>query len=929
MRRSRLFDFLLILALLFGTARVGQAHAPEQTIPPEQKARTLMLGMSAEERIGQLFLVTFQGTTADDRTQIYELISKYHIGGVVLSRKNNNFNDIQNSLIETYTLSSQLQRSEWTISQKPASGLSAANGHFIPLFVGISQEGDQYPYDQLLSGMTPLPNQMAIGATWDATNAVQVGTVLGRELQALGFNLILGPTLDVLDAPNPEKADDIGTRSFGGSPYWVSEMSQAYISGLHSGSQNRLAVIARNFPGRGSADRAADDEIASVRRTLDQLKQSELVPFFGVMGGSDTPDVSADGLLVSHTRYFGFQGNIRSTTRPLSFDQTALSEVFKLPLFSSWRDKGGLVVSDNLGSPALRRFFDPAGNNFDARQVVRNAFQAGNDLLYVDDLLASGDPDQATTIARTMDFFLQKYREDAAFAQRVDTSVQRILTLKYRLYPEFNLDQVIPNDVGLAGIGNSQQVTAEIASKAVTLISPDAADLLNVVPRPPDVHDRIVFISDGMNARQCNNCPDQPVMAVDALQSAVLRLYGPQAGGQVSRSLLTSYSYTDVLNLLNKVDVSPPVERDLQLADWIVLSQLKVTTDRPESQALHRLMKERPDLVGNKRVIVFAFNAPYYLDATEVSNLAAYYGLYSKSAPFVEIAARILFQEASPLGSLPVTVNGVGYSLSDWVRPDPKQVIHLALDEVEPPATGTATPSPTPVPTFKVGDTIPLRTGVIIDSNNHPVPDGTQVNFIFALGGTSGGVQTVETTTSKGVAHVSYRIDRPGLLEIRASSGPAVNSDLLQLDITGSQSAVITVIVPTQQPTLTPTVTLTPAPTLSPVPEKSEPQPDPPSFMDWLLAIWGVLGCAGAVIWLGPRLLTNRWAVRWGLCMALGGLLGYNYLALRLPGSQALLERTSSLGVMMVSLFGVALGGLAGWLWRYLDKPSTPPQTKP
>ena len=43
--------------------------------------------------------------------------------------------------------------------------------------------------------------------------------------------------------------------------------------------------------------------------------------------------------------------------------------------------------------------------------------------------------------------------------------------------------------------------------------------------------------------------------------------------------------------------------------------------------------------------MVFAFNAPYYLDATDISKLTAYYAFYSKINPFIDVAARILFQE--------------------------------------------------------------------------------------------------------------------------------------------------------------------------------------------------------------------------------------------------------------------------------------------
>ncbi len=98
-----------------------------------------------------------------------------------------------------------------------------------------------------------------------------------------------------------------------------------------------LLVIAKHFPGSGSADRSNEQEVATVRKSLDQLKQIELAPFFAVTGERDPAARSwaiTDGLLVSHIRYQGFQGNIRATTRPVSFDAQALSSILSLPQFA-------------------------------------------------------------------------------------------------------------------------------------------------------------------------------------------------------------------------------------------------------------------------------------------------------------------------------------------------------------------------------------------------------------------------------------------------------------------------------------------------------------------------------------------------------------------------------------------------------------------
>ena len=88
------------------------------------------------------------------------------------------------------------------------------------------------------------------------------------------------------------------------------------------------------------------------------------------------------------------------------------------------------MVSDDLGSQTVRRFYDPGGQSFMARLVARDAFLAGNDLLFMGNIVSSDAPDNYTTVVRAIEFFDQKYSEDPAFAQRVDDAVLRILTCK-------------------------------------------------------------------------------------------------------------------------------------------------------------------------------------------------------------------------------------------------------------------------------------------------------------------------------------------------------------------------------------------------------------------------------------------------------------------------------------------------------------------
>ena len=921
---------LIILLITIFTVGLVQAGSTIQDSKPEQKAKAMLDNLTPEERVGQLFLITFDGINVEEKSQIYDLIVNHHIGGVVLRAENNNFIGPENTITEAFEMIASLQSNEWDGSKKsiqdPNSG-DLFKPQYIPLFIGISQEGDGYPYDQIINRVSPLPNLMAIGATWNPELAEQVGSVLGKEMHGIGVNIIFGPSLDVLDILQAEGGKDLGTRTFGGDPYWVGEMGKAYIQGIHQGSSNQVAVITKHFPGRGGSDRLPDEEVATVRKSLEQLKQIELEPFFAVTGNSPTPESTTDGLLVSHIRYQGFQGNIRATTRPVSFDSAALETLMELPPFATWRQNGGVVVSDDLASRAVKRFYDPVGLTFDARRVARDAFLAGNDLLYVDNFIGTGEEDKYSTILHTLEFFAKKYSEDPAFSQRVDISVERLLNLKYQIYENFSLEDVLPSKENIAEIGQSHEVTFEIAQKAATLISPGPGELNDALSGPPETSDRIVFITDVVTGSQCDQCFEQIVLSADALQNAVIKLYGPQAGSLVFQYNLSSYSFNDLMGLLDDAPDLPPLEEEIRQADWIVFAILNVQSDRSESYALRRFLSERPDLFRNKRVVAFSFNAPYYLDATEISKLTAYYALYSKIPAFVDVAARILFQEVTPTGALPVSVPGVGYDLISITSPDPTQVIPLFLDLPEAPLTQatitetTATLEPTQVPMFTVGDTIPLLTGLIYDHNRNPVPDGTVARFLFSTGGETGTTQQIETVTKQGVAQATYQIKAPGLLEIRIASDPAVNSEVLQLDVLQGGSIVVTEVSPTIDITNSPEPTIKVKTVTTSVEATSVPdQPSDTATGIWLISISVIWGSAAGIFWVTRQWISLRWGVRWGLLSALGGLLAYIYQTISLPGSKQWLELTGAGGLIALTILGVLLGFGVGWLWWWIKR---------
>jgi len=930
---------VVVLVFILSSLSVAPVHADD---PTQSTAQALLQNMTAEEKVGQLFLVTFNGTNLQEDTPIYDLITEYHIGGVVLLAENNNFSS-EDTALQTRALTESLQRIEWESSANVINiedtGSTTAPT-YVPLLIGTRQLGNGFPGDQILQGLTRLPSQMAIGASWDLGLAYQSGEVLGSELNDLGINLYLGPNLDVLENATSEYSSSLGVNTYGGDPFWVGEMGKSFISGVHTGSDNRMLIVAQNFPGTGNSDRSPEFEVATVRKSLEQLKQIELAPYFTVTKPEVGDPGRVEAVMVSHIRYQGFQGNIRATTRPISFDSNAFQQIMSLPEFASWREDGGLIISDNLGSGALRRFFDPNETNFDALQVARNAFLAGNDMLYVDDLVSTRDPDAYTTLLSILDFFVQKYREDSAFAQRVDSSVLRILAAKTALFDEFTIDNVVQSEGNLGALGESQDVTFDVAQNAVTLISPTVQEVDAILPSPPLWHDNIVIFTDVRTYFPCSACPPTTNVSTNALSSALVNLYGSQAGGQILQQNIASYTFTQLVEVLDNIenDTSEFLASNLRTADWVIFNALDIDPDYPTSNALQRILAERPDLLRGKNVIVFAMGSPTYLDATNISKVTAYYALYSKVSAFLDVAARVLMKELDPPGALPVSVNAVGYDLISMTAPDPNQVIDLELvlpdpEEVEAPVGDlpeiTQTPEPTAMPSFNVGDTITIQTGRIYDHNQNTVPDGTIVRFHFQISGEPGITQQFETTTTAGIAFFNYRIESAGGLEIRATSEPATQSETLQINISPDGLTSVLAISPTPQILPTPTVMPTATPTQMPTPT-STPEPvvnSYPTLGEWAMGVI-VMGIGGAgafligLLWWGD----TRWGLRSFLCALIGGLLTYSYLNLGIEGTKYWMEQSGTTFVIEMVVVGMLLGwiGALAWWMRTAGRKANP-----
>lgn len=855
------------------TATPNAEQLAQQTITDH--VNQVFDAMSPADRVGQLFVITFDGNQIAQNSDIVRLIHQERIGGVVLSPTKHNFTNTkgENTPVVVAQLINQLQALTYGYLVQPEQALTlpltsslpfsgtiplakAAPSPAVPLLVGVEQQGDGYPATALRRGFTALPSQMALGATWNPPLVQAVGKIVGQELQAVGVNLLLGPNLDVVDEPRNDPVGALGLYSFGGDPYWVSQLGRAYIAGVHDGSGNGVATIARHFPGQGDIDRFPDKEVATVQKSLNELRTISLPPFTqvtrqisSILAVNGDP-AATDGLMTSHMRFSALQGVTSGRTVPMSLNPD-LQMLLGNEGLGDWYSAGGIMMTNGLGLPAIRRYYEATLNEFAYKRVALDAFVAGHDLLYLTHL--SDDGTWATEkqyLQELLQFFRERYKKEAEFRVQVDHAVHRILRLKIGLYQDqLSVQtrdeghaptvtplmlvpplQVLRRPAHLALFAeNSPHRTeaadtlSQVTRAAITLLYPDVENLSDVIAAPPQANDQLLIFSDSRLFSECEGCIAETALGPEELKSIITRLYGSELGatGQIDPARVYGRSFVELGALLDMADanaglratntitdigatqpltdaqiVSTPVndaladdgsvstedlltanerlQRLINESNWIIFAMLDVDpSNKSGSDVVKRFLRQQSEQLGNKQVIVLALNAPYFLDATEISKLTAYFGVYSKTQPFLESAIRAIFRSATVPGAPPVSVPGTRFNnLSAQLQPDPLNPLHLRIYVGETELT-LPTNTEEPAPLLQVGDPLRLEVSHVLDHNGHPVPDGVKVEFQLVYEGRDMTIPAEPTFVRNGSATQTVMVEQPGRLLLSASAGAA------------------------------------------------------------------------------------------------------------------------------------------------------------
>lgn len=145
----------------------------------------------------------------------------------------------------------------------------------LPAFLCVDEEGGKVTSvgGTEALGISRGEDMADIGARNQPEEAFARGEEIGAYLAELGFNVDFAPVADVLS--NPENTV-VKKRSFGTDPAMVTAMAAAFSEGLQS---KGILSTYKHFPGHGATAGDTHKGYSYTEKTLDELKECELLPF--------------------------------------------------------------------------------------------------------------------------------------------------------------------------------------------------------------------------------------------------------------------------------------------------------------------------------------------------------------------------------------------------------------------------------------------------------------------------------------------------------------------------------------------------------------------------------------------------------------------------------------------------------------------------
>ncbi len=331
--------------------------------------------LTQDQKIGQLFMMGFDGTQSDTLTLF---IKKRPLGGILLLEKNiQDEKQIQKLTSETQTIAKMYTNTS--------------------ILIAIDQEGGEI--SRIPSIENPHTTQPKITNT---ENAYAVARTRGEHLLSLGINLNFSPVLDVAQ----NNTSFMWNRVFRGDVKFIGELGMAFVRGY---TDANVISCPKHFPGHGETPQDPHIIVSTNNQSLKRIIQQSQ-PF------ADAIVSGAQCIMVGHS--IGKNADSLPASQSSTVLQNWLRDAFHFT---------GIIITDDMEMEAARP--EPVEGAHTKTQSIAQAsiaaLQAGVDMIII-----SGHTTTQQEREIIYDEISITIKNGALTQKQVDEKVSRILHLK-------------------------------------------------------------------------------------------------------------------------------------------------------------------------------------------------------------------------------------------------------------------------------------------------------------------------------------------------------------------------------------------------------------------------------------------------------------------------------------------------------------------
>lgn len=366
-------------------SKIFDKFAANLSAAEEKPEEASLTDEELKEKIGQMIMIGFRGTEADENSEIYKIIKDIKIGGVALFDYDVPSNSFPRNIInpeQTKKLISDLQKYS-----------------VIPMFAAVDAEGGNVNRLKQKYGFLPVVSAEKMGQDKTLKIVASESEKLAKELKNAGFNMNFAPVVDVNLNPKSPIIGALG-RSFSSNAEEVANQAEYFIK---NHIKNNIIPVGKHFPGQGSS--VQDTHIQATDMT-NTYKEEELVPY---------QKLNDSGLLDAVMTAHVINKKI-DDKYPASLSAKFLQDILRNQIGFK-----GVIISDDMQMAAII-------NNYKLDEAVIMAVNAGCDVISVLNNSPGGyDKDMAYKVR---DIIFNAVKEKKIEEKRIIESYDRIINLK-------------------------------------------------------------------------------------------------------------------------------------------------------------------------------------------------------------------------------------------------------------------------------------------------------------------------------------------------------------------------------------------------------------------------------------------------------------------------------------------------------------------